>query len=132
VSRPARWAGSADWLARAAAGDTAAVASGGGCAAGAIEESGLDARSYALVGLAALVAAGEPGTGYDRQVALALDHGVTPGEIAGVLIALRPLAGAARIAPAARAVLAALDQAAAGLPASGQADHDNRTHLPAS
>jgi alkylhydroperoxidase/carboxymuconolactone decarboxylase family protein YurZ len=56
--------------------------------AGDIARSGLDPRTRALVRLAALAADGESQDTYDQAVATALDHGVTPGEIAGVLAAL--------------------------------------------
>jgi alkylhydroperoxidase/carboxymuconolactone decarboxylase family protein YurZ len=56
-----------------------------GPGAGDIGKSGLDARTHALVCLAALVAAGESQDACDRAVATALDRGVTPDEIAGVL-----------------------------------------------
>jgi alkylhydroperoxidase/carboxymuconolactone decarboxylase family protein YurZ len=56
--------------------------------AGDISKSGLDPRTRALVRLAALAADGESQDTYDQAVAAALDHGVTPDEIAGVLAAL--------------------------------------------
>jgi len=61
--------------------------------AGGIERSGLDPRTHALVRLAALAAAGEPQDACDRAVATALDRGVTPDEIAGVLAIDRAAAG---------------------------------------
>jgi alkylhydroperoxidase/carboxymuconolactone decarboxylase family protein YurZ len=54
----------------------------------------LDARTEAMVCLAALVAADGSETSRDQAVATALDHGVTHDEIAGVL-ALLPQAHAA-------------------------------------
>lgn len=126
MSRRAPGAGFAEWLARAAASDPATVEPGLGSAADNIEESGLDVRSYALVGLAALVAAGEPGTRYDQHVATALDHGVTPDEIAGVLIALRGSVGAARVTQAAQAVLGAIGRVATDIPAGQQAKQASR------
>ena len=86
-------------------------------AAGNIEESGLDARTHALVRLAALVAAGAPGADYDRHVSTALDHGVTPDEVAGVLVALLPTVGTAQVSTAAHAVRAAIDRVAADMTA---------------
>lgn len=59
--------------------------------------------------LAALVAGGQPGTTYEEQVTAALDHGVTLNEIVGVLAALLPQVGAARVTAAAAAALEALD-----------------------
>jgi alkylhydroperoxidase/carboxymuconolactone decarboxylase family protein YurZ len=127
VSLAARRAGYAEWLARAAAGDPATVESALGSAADNIEESGLDVRSHALVGLAALVAAGQPGTRYDQHVATALDHGVTPDEIVGVLIALCPTVGTARVTEAAHAVLGAIGRVAADIPAGHQAKQASGT-----
>jgi alkylhydroperoxidase/carboxymuconolactone decarboxylase family protein YurZ len=71
--------------------------------AGHAGRAGLDARTHALVRLAALVAAGESEASCDQAVATALDHGVTQDEIAGVL-ALVPGAGAARLPAAGPAV----------------------------
>jgi 4-carboxymuconolactone decarboxylase len=71
--------------------------------AGHAGKAGLDARTRALVRLAALVAADGSETSCDQAVATALDHGVTHDEIAGVL-ALVPGAGAARLSAAAPAV----------------------------
>lgn len=80
---------------------------------GSIDESSLDARTHALVLLAALIADGQPPASYDRHVTAALDYGVTAGEIAGVLVALRPALGAARISGAAPDVLGAIERATA-------------------
>lgn len=102
----------AEWLASVAAGDPHVLASATCPTDDNIEESGLDVRTHAMVCLAALVAAGESGAGFDEHVAIALDHGVTPGEIAGVLVALLPTAGAACVSSAAPAILAAIDRAA--------------------
>jgi hypothetical protein len=51
-------------------------------------QPGLDARTHALVRLAALVATHEPQASCDQAVATALDHGVTCDEVAGVLEAI--------------------------------------------
>ncbi len=114
MSRHPGRTGLADWLAAAAAADRA-VLEPAQSAADNIEQSGLDARTHAMVRLAALVAAGEPGTSYDQHVATALDHGVTPDEIVGVLVALLPMVGAARVTTAAAAILAALRRVAADI-----------------
>jgi alkylhydroperoxidase/carboxymuconolactone decarboxylase family protein YurZ len=106
-------AGFAEWL----AGITAQEGASGETAGGNIEESGLDARTHALVRLAALVAAGAPGADYDRHIATALDHGVTPDEVVGVLVALLPTVGTAQVSTAADAVRAAIDHVAADMTA---------------
>jgi 4-carboxymuconolactone decarboxylase len=111
----------AEWLAGAAAGDPAVLEGAFRAAAGTIEESGLDVRTHALVRLAALVAVGEPGTKYDKHVAIALDHGVTPDEIVGVLVALAPTVGADRITAVAAPVLESLGRVTADVPASSRA-----------
>lgn len=85
--------------------------------AGNIEESGLDARTHALVRLAALVAAGGPGMDYDRYISTALDHGVTPDEVIGVLVALLPTVGTPRVSAAAQAFRATIDRVAADMAA---------------
>ena len=74
---------------------------------------GLDMRSRPLVRLAGLVAtgAGDMPSAYPWHVAEALDRGVTIDEIAGVLMALLPIVGTARVTVAASAIRAALDHA---------------------
>jgi len=121
VSGPPGRTDLAEWLASVAAGDPVALASATCPKDDNIEESGLDVRTHAMVCLAALVAAGESGTAYDEHVAIALDHGVTLGEIAGVLVALLPTAGAARASAAAPAILAAVDHAAADVHSGSEA-----------
>ena len=79
-----------------------------------VEKSGLDSRTHALVRLAALVAASESPASCDQAVATALDHGVTLEEIAGLLVALVPTAGAARVTAAEPAIRGTIDRATAG------------------
>jgi alkylhydroperoxidase/carboxymuconolactone decarboxylase family protein YurZ len=105
------------WLANVAAGDSASLAPATAPEDDNIEVSGLDARTHAMVCLAALIVGGERGTTYDHHVATALDHGVTPDEIAGVLVALLPTAGAARVTAAAPAIRAAIERLADHSPA---------------
>jgi 4-carboxymuconolactone decarboxylase len=70
--------------------------------------SGLDARSYAMCKIAALVAVDAPPASYVFQVALALDAGVTPNEILGVLKAVAPQVGGPRVVAAAPEIMVAL------------------------
>lgn len=72
---------------------------------------GLDMRSRPLVRLAGLVAtgAGDMPSAYRWHVMEALDRGVTIDEIAGILMALLPTVGTARVTVAASAIRAALD-----------------------
>jgi len=71
-------------------------------------ESGLDPKTYALVKIASLVAMGAAPASYIWQVEYAKGAGVTAEEIAGVLIALAPTVGFARIVPAATEISFAL------------------------
>ena len=116
VTRRGGPASLAEWLAGVAAGRPAVPVPGSGPEADNIDESGLDVRSYTLVRLASLVTAGAPGEGYDRHIAVALDQGVTLDEIIGVLVALLPMVGVARITEAAPHILGAIR--AAALPAA--------------
>ena len=117
MSGPADRAGLAEWLAGVAAGDPAILAAATSPEDDNIDESGLDVRTHAMVCLAAMVVGGEPGATYDQPVATALDHGVTPDEIAGVLVALLPIAGAARVTVAAASIRAAIERLAGDVPA---------------
>jgi 4-carboxymuconolactone decarboxylase len=72
------------------------------------QESGLDARSYALCKIAALVSLDAPPASYVFQVATALDAGVTPDEILGVLRAITPQVGGPRVVAAAPEIMMAL------------------------
>lgn len=109
-----------EWLAGVAAGDPAAWLVACGPAADNIEASWLDARSHALVRLAAYVAAGD-GSGSaaacEQSVTAALDQGVTVDEIVGVFVALLATADAEHVAAAASTVLSVLSQATVGQPA---------------
>ncbi len=102
----------ADWL----AGDEspASQSAGPGTPAGNIDDSGLDARTHALVRLAARIASGQCGTCCDEQVAAALDYGVTADEIAGVLVAVLPTLDPVRIRDAIPGVLGAVARATEG------------------
>ena len=72
------------------------------------ERSGLDPRSFAMCKIAALVALDAPPASYLFQVALALDAGVTPNEILGVLRAIAPQVGGPRVVAAAPEIMVAL------------------------
>jgi alkylhydroperoxidase/carboxymuconolactone decarboxylase family protein YurZ len=58
---------------------------------------GLDAKTSALVRLGALLALGAAPVSYHWSVGAALDAGATPEEILGVLIAVAPISGVARV-----------------------------------
>jgi len=61
-----------------------------------LEASGLDDINYTLVRLAALVAVDAPVGSYELALELAKEVGVTPEQIAGVLIAVAPVVGGPR------------------------------------
>jgi 4-carboxymuconolactone decarboxylase len=73
------------------------------------EESKLDPRSFALVKIAALIAQDAPPASYLWQVGAALDAGVTPRDILGVLAAIAPQVGMPRVIAAAPEIMVALD-----------------------
>ena len=70
--------------------------------------SGLDARSYALVKIAALIALDAPPASYVWQVGNALAEGATPEDIIGVLIAIAPQVGGPKLVAAAPEIMVAL------------------------
>lgn len=73
------------------------------------QESGLDPRSFALVKIAVLVAIDAPPASFVAQVAAALDAGVPPRDILGVLTAIAPQVGMPRVVAAAPEIMVALD-----------------------
>jgi 4-carboxymuconolactone decarboxylase len=72
------------------------------------ESSGLDARTFSLVKIAALIAVDAPPVSYLWQVANALDAGATPQDMVGVLRAITPQVGAPRAMAAAPEIMVAL------------------------
>jgi 4-carboxymuconolactone decarboxylase len=73
-----------------------------------LEASGLDPKTYSLANIAALIAADAAPASYVFQVAFALEVGVTPEEILGLLVALNPTVGNIRIVSAAAEIAFAL------------------------
>src|SRR3954451_20611205 len=73
-----------------------------------LESSGLDARTFALAKIAALIALDAPPASYAWQVANALDEGATPEDILGVLRAVAPQVGGPRVVAAAPEIMVAL------------------------
>jgi 4-carboxymuconolactone decarboxylase len=71
-------------------------------------EVGLDARTRALARIAALIALGAPTAAYAWQVANAVDDGVTAADLLGVLRAVAPQVGDARVIAAAPEIMVAL------------------------
>jgi alkylhydroperoxidase/carboxymuconolactone decarboxylase family protein YurZ len=72
------------------------------------ENSGLDERSFALVKIAALIALDSPPASYLWQIANAVDAGVSPRDILGVLRAIAPQVGGPKAISAAPEIMVAL------------------------
>jgi alkylhydroperoxidase/carboxymuconolactone decarboxylase family protein YurZ len=72
-----------------------------------LENSGLDAKTYFLTRLAALVAMDAAPVSYMMNLGLAADAGVTLEEAQSTLIAIAPVVGSARVASAAGKILRA-------------------------
>jgi alkylhydroperoxidase/carboxymuconolactone decarboxylase family protein YurZ len=72
------------------------------------EGTGLDARTYALVKIAALIALDAPPTSYAWQIGNALDEGVTPEDVLGVLRAVAFQVGGPKVVAAAPEIMLAL------------------------
>lgn len=75
-----------DWIASLLAMDVKNVAA-----------SGLDARTHALVRLAALLAVEACPVSYQANIEAALAAGATPDDVVGILIAVAPITGVPRI-----------------------------------
>lgn len=73
-----------------------------------LERTGLDARTFALVKIAALIALDAPPASYAWQVANALGDGATPDDILAVLRAVAPQVGGPRVVAAAPEIMVAL------------------------
>ena len=78
-----------------------------------MEHSGLDAQTYVLVRVAALVAMDAAPVSYLMNLGMAADAGVTVEDVQGALIAIAPIVGTARVASAAGKVLRAFGLAEA-------------------
>jgi alkylhydroperoxidase/carboxymuconolactone decarboxylase family protein YurZ len=73
-----------------------------------LERSKLDARTYSLLKIATLIALDAPPASYFAQVAFALESGVEPEEILGVLVAVAPQVGLPKVIAAAPELMLAL------------------------
>ncbi len=69
------------------------------------EGSGLDARTFALVKIAALIALDAPPASYAWQIANALEEGATAEDFVGVLRAIAPQVGGPRVIAAAPEIM---------------------------
>jgi 4-carboxymuconolactone decarboxylase len=97
-----------DTLAGLSMGDLSVLDERGGLRRAEQEKSGLDARTFSLVKIAALIALDAPPASYLWQVANALDSGATPQDLVGVLRAVTPHVGGPRAMAAAPELMAAL------------------------
>ena len=73
-----------------------------------IESSGLDPKTHAIARIAALIALDAAPVSFIWQIGIALESGVTPEDIIGVMVALAPTVGMARIVAAAPEIALAL------------------------
>jgi 4-carboxymuconolactone decarboxylase len=70
--------------------------------------SGLDARTFALVKIATLIALDAPPASYAWQIANASEEGVTAEDFLGVLKAIAPQVGGPRVVAAAPEIMLAM------------------------
>jgi 4-carboxymuconolactone decarboxylase len=101
-------AGTADAFNSLALGRTAALENATELRGLLMEGSGLEPRAFALVKIAALVAVDAPPASYLWQISQALDAGVTPQDILGVLSAVAPQVGLPKVVAAAPEIMIAL------------------------
>ncbi len=73
-----------------------------------LARTGLDARTFGLVKIAALIALDAPPASYLWQVGNALDEGASPEDVLGVLRAVAPQVGGPKIVAAAPEIMLAL------------------------
>ncbi len=95
-------------LAELALGDPQLLGEALGLRADFQHESGLDARTFSLVKIAALIALDAPPASYLWQVGNALDSGATTQDLIGVLRAIAPQVGLPKIVAAAPELMVAL------------------------
>jgi 4-carboxymuconolactone decarboxylase len=94
-----------DTLSRIAAGDTPVLETLLAMNLDAMERSGLDAETYLLVRLAALVALDAAPVSYLMTLGAAADTGLPVERMQAVLVAIAPVVGSARVTAAAGAIL---------------------------
>jgi len=97
-----------DMLAGLSTGDAQVLETAIGLREAQMDASGLDAKTFALVKVAALIAVDAPPASYAWQVSNALDDGATPEEILGVLIAVASQVGLPKVIAAAPEIMLAL------------------------
>ena len=77
------------------------------------ERSGLDDQTYMLVRIAALASTGAPPASYLLNLEVASEVGLSVEQVPGVLIAIAPVVGSARVASAGSSIAQALGLATA-------------------
>jgi alkylhydroperoxidase/carboxymuconolactone decarboxylase family protein YurZ len=77
------------------------------------ERSGLDDETFMLVRIAALASTGAPPASYLLNLGVASEVGLTVEQVQGVLIAIAPVIGSARVASAGSSIFQALGLATA-------------------
>jgi alkylhydroperoxidase/carboxymuconolactone decarboxylase family protein YurZ len=92
--------------------------------AASLENSGLPERELMLTRLAALVAVDAPASSYVMNAGAAMDAGVTLEDIQGLLVAVAPIVGTARVLSASINVAEGIGFAIDLLEASLEADAD--------
>jgi 4-carboxymuconolactone decarboxylase len=95
-------------LSGVAVGDASVLEQVLGLREAALESSALDARTFGLVKIAALIALDAPPASYAWQVANALDGGASAEQILAVLQAVAPQVGMPRVVAAAPEIMLAL------------------------
>ena len=80
-----------------------------GMTAASIEASSLDAQTLMLVRIAALVAVDAPPVSYALNLGVAEDLEIDPEQVRGVLAAIAPIVGTARIASATGHIVQAIE-----------------------
>ena len=82
-----------------------------GMTAASVEASSLDAETLMLVRIAALAAVDAPGVSYLLNLGAASQVGIDAEQVRGVLAAIAPIIGTARVASATGAIVGALEVA---------------------
>ena len=77
------------------------------------ERSGLDDQTFMLVRIAALASTGAPTASYLLNLEVASEVGLSVEQVQGVLIAIAPVVGSARVASAGSSIAQALGLATA-------------------
>ena len=103
-----------DALAGISGGEPESIARNLGLTDRALEALPLPDTTVALVRIATLIALDAPPASYGRQVGAALESGASPEEIVGVLRAVAPQVGTARVVAAAPELMLAMGMALPG------------------